>query len=124
MDIAIFENEKEYCETMFKAANILHFDGKLKFNWFASSQDIGALENIEKYKLVLIDLELSPQTEYDGYALLKEAIKYKPEKEIIILTGASKVIPKLIELDLPKFKIIKKPVNLLSIKETFENALS
>lgn len=124
MDVAIFENEKEYCEVMFKAANILHFNGNINFQWFASSQEIGPLENVSNYKLILVDLELSPQTEYDGYSLLRELLKYKEEKEIIILTGASKVVPRLHELGLPRFKIIKKPVSINSIKEVFDSALS
>lgn len=123
MKVLIFENEREYCESMFLAVDIIYYNKSIEYTWCNTSQESGDITSLNYFDIILVDLELSPQTQLDGYRIIEELIKYFDKNRIIILTGSSRVSDRLKEKNLPSFKVLKKPVSIEDIHVKFESAL-
>ena len=87
--IAIFENEIIEVEGIFEYLNYPdHFDGKLNYSYFVSSQSIKDFQDLKNYHLVLVDISLSVNSELDGFALIEKIEKeIQPIPKILIITG-------------------------------------
>lgn len=119
MKLLIIENEIKEVDTTFEAANYLYFKNELIFEYIDSSQKIKPFTSILDYGLIIIDIVLAPNSEKDGFGLIRDIISIYPDlvHKIIILTGDSKIKEKLIEKKLPLFPIIEKPIGIEQIKE-------
>jgi len=124
MDIAIFENEYEQVEYSFQLVNKLYYDNQLKYSIFEKSQEFKDLNEIKKYALIFIDLDLSLKSELDGYSLIEKFIQIKKSLPIIILTGAAKVEDTLKSKGLPAYEILLKPLNYKKLLKVFEKYIT
>jgi len=120
MEIAIFENEFGLLEYSFDLVNKLYYNNELKFSVFPKSQDLEKPDTIVIYSIIFVDLDLSPSSELDGYALISELIKIRKKLPIVIITGASNVQEKLKQKKLPDFPILLKPIDFKKLFKTFE----
>lgn len=120
MKIAIFENEYQQIEAAFEAMNLLYFDNKLEFSVFPSSQNFGPLENLKNYDIAIVDIDLSQNSQLDGYALLKKIENLEKKPKILVLTGSSKVESTLQEKKLPKYDVLLKPVDFSEIHKSLD----
>lgn len=122
MEIAIFENEFDTLEVAFKYLNKKFYDKKLKFINFPRSQSIEEFSDIENYSLVIIDIDLSAQSELDGFGLIRKIeSEIKNIPKILILTGQELDENYVEENNLSrKYPILEKPVNYKKIKLEFD----
>ncbi|MFM8911447.1 MAG: response regulator [Flammeovirgaceae bacterium] len=121
MKIVIFENEFNNLRTSFEAVNLLYFNDSLEFQQFNTFQDFGKIEKLSDFDFAIIDIDLSPKSELDGYQIIEKISELKGKQpKIIILTGHLNIEEQLKARNLPLLPIITKPVDFNSIK----NALS
>lgn len=118
MEILILENQRKLIENAFKAINLLYFNNQLKINYAQTSQELGAIENIEKYKLIIIDIDLSINSKKDGIAIIKDISQYNEEelKKVFVLTGSTKVKDNLKILGFQNIPVLTKPINMEEVK--------
>lgn len=120
--VAIFENEINLFKPIFDVTNTLKFQNLFDFSFFPKSQDIGAIENINNYDLIIIDIELAPKSELDGYGLIKKILEINSKSKIVILTGHSRVKDSISEYGFNKeFPIIQKPIQLSNLEEVLRS---
>jgi DNA-binding response OmpR family regulator len=120
MKIAIFENEYALVEPIFDSVNIFYYNNSLEYEVFQSSQSIGDINNVNQYKLVVIDLDLSQKSEADGYTLISKIMALPVKPPIAVITGASKVRDSLIQRQLPDdFPVVAKPPSVEELHNVF-----
>ncbi|NVJ46272.1 MAG: hypothetical protein HWE07_04060 [Cytophagia bacterium] len=110
--IAIFENEFELLKDTFDLANLVYYNGDLEFNVFQTSQEFGDIDKIDEYDKILLDIDLAPTSEKDGFGILKEISSYSNIEKVIIITGDSNIETKLDSKGLSKPPILKKPIDV------------
>ena len=120
MKIAIFENEFDQIEYSFKLVNRLYYNDELKFEIFTKSQEFKNIENIINYDLIFIDLDLSVNSDLDGYSLIRKFIALNKKLPIVILTGAAMVEESLKKKSLPPFEILLKPLDYKKLFKIFQ----
>ncbi|MBF9255732.1 response regulator [Pontibacter sp. 172403-2] len=122
MRIAIFENEYDAAvRTPFQAVNIIYFNNSLSVENFPSSQAFGKFYKINQYDKVFIDIDLSKNSEMDGFDVAREILKLGyPETRIIILTGHLGIQAKIVEKGLPKLKVVTKPIFLDDLRAALQ----
>ncbi|WP_313157068.1 hypothetical protein [Sphingobacterium multivorum] len=128
MKIAIFENEYKSVKLAFEACNAIFFQGGLELVNFARSQEFG-FDNINDFEVFFIDIDLSIKSHLDGYALIKEMIKFDPNigTRIVVLTGNNRIQDGLRDndIDVSQIKnIIIKPTNFKEIGEKIREILA
>jgi hypothetical protein len=118
MKLAIFENEFNNIKAIFDAFNLLHFQKNATIQVFESSQDFGDFKSLDEFDFILIDLDLSPKSQQDGYQII-EAIKGLgiSLNKVKILTGHVNPQELLLERGLPKLQILQKPLKLESLEK-------
>ena len=122
MKIAIFENEFDTLEMAFKYLNKKYFNNTLIFENYPRSQSFTNLNELSEYILVIIDIDLSSQSNEDGFGLIRkiESTLSKVPK-ILILTGQELSENYNIENGLTqKYPVLEKPVNYQKIKKEFD----
>ena len=124
MRIAIFENEYQQVEAAFEAVNLLYFNNKLEYEIFPSSQSIGDIEKISLYDAVIVDIDLSQNSQLDGYALLANIEKLSKKPKILILTGSSKVGFALSQKNFPPYDILMKPIDFTEVHNSLNKVLA
>ncbi|GGH08103.1 response regulator [Mucilaginibacter phyllosphaerae] len=123
MKIAIFENEYSHFKTIFDGFNLIYFTkSPLDIKDFKSSQDFGDLSRVKDYDVIIVDIDLTPASEMDGYQLITAVVNLKLAKtpHIMVLTGHHSMKEQLKERNLPEYPIISKPLSLKAIKSAFE----
>ena len=116
MEILIFENQVQDVIEAFEDVNMLDFGNKLNFKWVLKSQDFKNFAELEKYHLVIVDIDLSLKSEKDGYGvidILKNKYNYN---NIVIMTG-HRIKDEIEKNGLSELDIISKPIILDSLKE-------
>ena len=116
--IAIFENEHVEVEGAFEYLNYKdHYNGKLEWEFFVSSQDVGDLQKLKNYELVIVDISLSANSELDGFSLIdkieKEVI---PPPNILIITGQEISEGYEKEYGIKAYPFVEKPLNFKKLK--------
>lgn len=124
MKVAIFENEFEEMRPAFNGFNLIYYSKSLEYSTFASSQAFGDLKKLSEFDFVLIDIDLSPNSQLDGFQLISQILDDKDLKKIkpIILTGQPPIKEKLKSKNLPEFPIISKPLVYTQIQDCFQKA--
>lgn len=118
MKIAIIENEFNNLKATFDAFNLLHFQKKAEIVVFETSQEIGDIKSFIDFNFFLVDLDLSPKSNLDGYQIIDLFLRNGIEqRKIKILTGHVNPIELLHERGLPKFNVIQKPLTLESLEK-------
>jgi len=72
MKIAIFENEYDTLENSFLYLNNKFYSDRLEFKNFTRSQNLEDIQLIASYSLIIIDIDLSAQSELDGFGLIRK----------------------------------------------------
>ena len=118
MKIAIFENERSEVDGIFRYLNTKsYFDGKLQVEYFPSSQDFADLKNLGQWDLVFVDIDLSANSELDGYGLISQIYEVLPSPPVIaIITGHAFAQEKL-PAGGGKLRIFNKPLLVDDINE-------
>lgn len=118
MKIAIFENEYDSVRGSFETSNLLNFDNSLIFDVFPSSQNAD-LTKLDEYSAIFIDIDLSANSELDGFSLIQKIRKLNEDysSKIIILTGNNKIkeIMKSRNIITNLIQILIKPTNYQEI---------
>ncbi|HEY8892853.1 MAG TPA: hypothetical protein VIM70_21725 [Clostridium sp.] len=124
MKVAIFENEFDEIKSAFNAFNIIYYRKALEYTIYNSSQAFGDLKKLIDFDYVLIDIDLSVNSQLDGFQLISQILNDKDIKKIkpIILTGQPPVKEKLKSKTLPDFPIINKPLVYTQIQDSFQKA--
>lgn len=117
MKILIFENEKTEIENAFKVFNIKYYENKIDIEYYANSQDFEDISNIDKYKLIILDIDLSIKSEKDGFGILNDIRKHNKEllSKVIVLTGSTQVRKKLDDNGFKFIPILQKPIDYKEI---------
>jgi CheY-like chemotaxis protein len=127
MKVAVFENEYLSVKGAFSAANLLSFNNSLEIHDFASSQQAD-LTNIISYDVIFVDIDLSSNSELDGYSLISKLRLLDPKinRKIVILTGNSKVEESLKARLIPKdeLSILIKPTDYGEIASVIQKIIS
>lgn len=114
MKVVIFENEYESVKGAFQAANLLCFNGSLKFDQFSSAQNAN-VERIDQYDVIFIDISLAAKSDMDGFTLIQKikTINEKLLSRVVILTGNNKIEEGLRQrnLEVKSVRIIIKPTD-------------
>ena len=118
MKLAIFENEYNNLKAIFDAFNLLHFQKNATIQVFETSQDFGDFKSLDGYDFILIDLDLSPKSQYDGYKII-EIIKSMGigMNKVKVLTGHVNPQELLQDRGISKLQIIQKPLKLESLEK-------
>jgi CheY-like chemotaxis protein len=124
MKVAIFENEFNEMKPAFDGFNLLYFNKSLDYEVFQSSQSFGDLKYLSSYDYLLMDIDLSVQSQMDGFQLMTEILKDQTIVNLkpIILTGQPLIKEKLRSKKLPEFPIINKPLVYTQINDSFQKA--
>lgn len=124
--ILIFENQITMIENTFNAINLLTFGGSLDIKYATTSQEIGPIDNVNNYDLIIIDIDLSTQSHKDGFGIIEDIKAYNPTilSKVFVLTGSTKVEEKLISLGYSAIPVIKKPTDIDEITEAIQKILS
>lgn len=119
MEILILENERKLIENSFKAINLLYFGSQLNIHYAQTSQELGAIENIKKYKLIIVDIDLSINSKKDGITIIKDIAQQntKDLEKVFVLTGSTKVKEKLKSLGFHNIPVLNKPINITEVKD-------
>ncbi|MBU0632610.1 response regulator [bacterium] len=123
--VLIFENEYADLEPTFKAINLIYFNEKLDITQYNTSQELGSIANTKFFDVIIIDLDLSLKSQKDGYGILEDIKEYDSNilKQIIVLTGSTKVEEKLHELALENVKISLKPADMDEIAKLIKRIM-
>lgn len=123
MRILIFENEKEYFESIFAAVNLAYFDSKFYFDWKKSWQEISSIDDLKEYNKIFVDLDLSRNSTLDGYSIIIKALDFGivPDK-LVIFTGSDKVKETLLLKGIPEIRILAKPPLVDDIRDILKTA--
>lgn len=121
MKIAIFENEFDTVEVAFKYLNKKYYNNTLEFNNFPRSDSLDDLKKIDEYSLVIVDLDLSTNSELDGFGLIRKIEnQFTNPVKILILTGQSLSNNYYIANDLQyNYPILEKPINYNKLHDKF-----
>ena len=121
LKISIFENEFNSVKGAFDASKVLSFDSKLDYKVYPSSQ-LANFDDINKEDVIFIDIDLSQNSELDGFSLISKLkeIDIKILNKIVILTGNNKIIESLNNkgINFHKKQIIIKPTDYEIITES------
>lgn len=124
--IAIFENEYESVRFAFETANLVNFNNELKLNNYPSSQSVD-LKEILGNTAIFIDIDLSINSQYDGYTLISKLTQLNQNiaKKIVILTGNNKIQQSLTQLGIisPYLQILIKPTNYIDISNAINKVI-
>lgn len=122
MKILIYEDEFEGIKANFDALNILYFDSTLEYENVKYSQNFIINESLDTYDLVLVDIDLSENSEKDGISVINEIRAYDFNKPIIIITGSSKIEDSQNKYD-EQIPIIIKPLKYKQVYETMKGII-
>ena len=117
MRLAIFENEQSQVEGAFNFLNRRYYGGNLEISYFSNSQSGKPYEDLEKFDIIFVDIELSTTSELDGFKLLAKLNEVGLSNRLVVLTGFSKVEQNLKEYNLPNYEVVQKPFSFLRLKE-------
>ena len=122
MKIAIFENEYDTLEMAFSYANKKYYNNKLDFINFPRSQDLKNFESLYEFSLIIIDIDLSSNSDLDGFGLIKRIENYLDSMpKILIMTGQALDENYHITNKLKyKYPVLVKSVNFNKIKNEFD----
>lgn len=120
MKILVFENEVQGIKESFDDVNFLDFDDVLEIEYFEKSQTFINYEGLHDYHMAFIDIDLSTNSEKDGYAIINDFIKNRKYKKIVVMTG-HQVKDKLKEQQLDYLKVLDKPIFLDELKSVIES---
>lgn len=123
MKIAIFENQYNQVKIQFDVANHIFFNDRLQYEQFNSSQDFVNLSDIVNYRLVIVDISLSSNSDKDGFDLIAEILKVVNHPPILILTANGTVKDSLARRNLPDIPVLMKPVDPIDIKKKISDIL-
>ncbi|MFD2727471.1 hypothetical protein [Hyunsoonleella rubra] len=111
MKILIFENEVQGVKGSFDDVNFLDFNEELSFEYYEKSQTFTKFESLNDYAVAFVDIDLSTNSEKDGYAIIDDFINNYNYKRIVVMTGHDvKEKLKLKKIDF--LKILGKPIFL------------
>jgi len=123
--LAIFENEHVEVEGAFEYLNFKeHFNNRLDYKFFVSSQAFGDLQGLKDFDLVIVDISLSANSELDGFSLIEKIEKeLDPIPNILIMTGQE--IEEGYEKDygINPHPFVEKPLNFKKLKIRLEHFL-
>jgi len=114
MKILVFENEIPAVSEAFSDINFLDFDNSLELTYVDKSQNYKDFKNIKQYSIVFVDIDLSSNSEKDGYGIIKD-LKDNKYNNIVVLTG-NNVREELISKGFEDIDIISKPIFLNELK--------
>jgi CheY-like chemotaxis protein len=125
MKILVFENEYNSVKGSFEAANLLEFNSTLEIDVVVSSQNAD-WNNLSNYSAIFVDIDLSSNSDMDGYSLIQKIQKGFSTivNKIIILTGNYRIKEMLKErgISIDSVQIVNKPTNFLEIAEAIKKA--
>lgn len=116
MKVAVFENELEGFKNSFEAINLLYFDGSIDYKFYPKFESMGSTDKIPQFDFVIIDLELAPKSQYDGFQVIDiiEEVKHKQESDnpkILILSGKKDLLETLKREKDFGYPILYKPID-------------
>jgi CheY-like chemotaxis protein len=114
MKILVFENEIPAVSEAFKDVNVLDFGNQLDLLYIDKSQNFRDLRQIHNYDLVFVDIDLSSNSEKDGYEIIRDLLQQNYNK-IVILTGHN-VKSELQSREWEFLDVISKPIILDDLK--------
>ena len=124
MKIAVFENLFTEVQGAFTAANLKYFNNELEFSIFPASQKLKPFASLTQYQGVVVDIELAPKSELDGYGLIQKIKTAYPDMPIMVLTGHSKVKEKLKQLDIHDVPVVIKPITFKDLQAGLQTFVS
>ncbi len=126
MNVLIFENEKAEIENSFNMMNARYFNSELKFTYYPTYQELGDMSNLNSYKLIIIDIDLSTKSEKDGFGILSAIKEYDGEifNKILILTGSSQVRNKLDNMGYENIPLLQKPIDFVETHNAVKDFLN
>ena len=116
MKVAVFENELEGFKNSFEAINLLFFDGQIEYKFYTKFESLGAIDKIPQFDFVIVDLELAPRSQYDGFQVIDmiEEEKHRQEKEnpkILIFSGKRDLLDTLKKEKEIRYPVLYKPID-------------
>ncbi|WP_430408479.1 hypothetical protein [Kordia sp.] len=119
MKILIFENEIQGIKESFDDVNHLDFNGELVFEYYEKSQTFTRFDSLNEYHMAFIDIDLSTNSEKDGYAIINDFINNYDYKTIVVMTG-HEVKDKLKIKGWGYLKVLEKPIFLDELKSLID----
>jgi DNA-binding NtrC family response regulator len=116
MEILIFENQVQDVIEAFEDVNTLDFDNTLNYKWILKSQDFKNFDELKKYDLVIVDIDLSLKSEKDGYGVI-DTLKNKYDYHKIVIMTGHRIKDEIEKNGLASLDIINKPIILDDLKE-------
>lgn len=110
MKILVFENEIPAVSDAFNDVNILDFNGELNVEYKDKSQSFRDFRLVSNYDLIFVDIDLSSNSEKDGYGIIED-LKKNNFNKIIVLTG-NIVKDELEKKGWGDIRILSKPIFL------------
>lgn len=86
MKILVFENEIPAVSEAFNDVNVLDFNNELEVTYIDKSQNFRDFRQANQYDLIFVDIDLSSNSEKDGYGIIED-LKRNSYDKIVILTG-------------------------------------
>jgi CheY-like chemotaxis protein len=119
--VLIIEDDYEPLEDSFNYVNDIYFNNELDFRVVGKSQDIGAFGNITNYDYVFVDIKLDPESQHDGYGILKKIeSENHPVKKVIILTANNRISEMLPTRGVTKtYPVVTKPIDIDELIKVF-----
>lgn len=110
MKILVFENEIPAVSDAFNDVNVLDFNGRLDIEYKDKSQSFRDFRLVANYDLIFVDIDLSSNSEKDGYGIIED-LKKNNFNKIIVLTG-NIVKDELEKKGWGDIRILSKPIFL------------
>jgi CheY-like chemotaxis protein len=110
MKILVFENEIPAVSEAFNDVNVLDFNNELDVTFIDKSQNFRDFRLLNQFDLIFVDIDLSSNSEKDGYGIIEDLKKNNFHK-IAILTG-NIVRDELKKRGWDDIKILSKPIFL------------
>lgn len=123
--VLIFENQKHDIENTLKYINLVYYEKKLEFTYYVASQELKNISDLEKYDLIIIDIDLALKSEKDGIGIINEINEECREQlsKVFVLTGSPDIREKLDENNFKDIPISLKPTNAIELYQEMKKIL-
>jgi CheY-like chemotaxis protein len=117
MKVLVLEDDFFVMKGAFDYLNVKYYNGDLKVENIAKTQDFANLNEANTYDKIFVDISLHRNSVQDGYSFINTLKGVLNDlRKVVVITGSDKVENQLKQIGLPEIKVLLKPITFLDLK--------